>query len=60
MQDIFLSLMMRSDSYLFSLKKLLTKKIKTLSPEAVQLLIQTSDVQSKNDESDLSISTKRH
>jgi hypothetical protein len=56
MQDIFLRIMMTSDLFISSLKKLPTKKIKSLSPEAVKLLIQPSTTESKNYENDLSIS----
>jgi hypothetical protein len=56
MQDLFLRLMMTSDPFISSLKKLPTKKIKSLSPEAVKLLIQPSTTESKNYENDLSIS----
>jgi len=53
MEDIFLRLLMTSDPFISSLRKLPQKKLKSLSPETMQLLIPPS-IEIKTDDSDIS------
>jgi len=44
MEDVFLRLLVASDPFISSLRKLPQKKLKSLSPEAVQLLISPIEI----------------